>query len=83
MTVTINPQTVSVSLNPSTMGVLIGNPIARDEREAYDGDYVVTPTQETQTLQTINKRMTGNVVVKPIPSNYGKITWNGSILTVS
>lgn len=50
---------------------------------SYLGPYEVTPSQETQTLQTTNKTMTQNVVVNPIPSNYGLITWDGSILTVS
>ena len=49
----------------------------------YTGAYVVTPTQQTQTLPTVNKLLTDNVVIKPIPNNYGLITYNGSIITVS
>lgn len=49
----------------------------------YDGVYEVTPTTETQTLVTSGFRMSGNVVVNPIPSNYGLITWDGTTLTVS
>ena len=33
----------------------------------YDGEYVVTPTMEQQTLMTKNKMMTDNVQVKKIP----------------
>lgn len=51
--------------------------------DEYEGAYEVTPTQETQVLQTENLAMTRNVVINPIPSNYGLITWNGSVLTVS
>ena len=51
--------------------------------EAYTGSYEVIPTQYEQTLQTQDKLMTDNVRVLPIPSNYGLITWNGSVLTVS
>lgn len=85
MTVTIKPQTVSVSINPSTMGVSFGNPIARDYvgADPYAGEYTVTPTTETQTLLTKNLRMTDNVTINPIPNNYGLITWNGTTLTVS
>lgn len=54
-----------------------------DNRNAYTGDYVVTPTDEEIILETANKIMTDNVIVNPIPSNYGLITWNGSVLTVS
>lgn len=51
--------------------------------QPYEGDYVVTPTQSTQTLSTAGMKMTGNVTINPIPNNYGLITWNGSIITVS
>ena len=49
----------------------------------YSGPYEVTPSQQTQTLPTANKTLSQNVTVNPIPSNYGKITWDGRILTVS
>ena len=49
----------------------------------YDGPYTVTPTQYTQTLLTEGKRAAENIVIDPIPSNYGLITWDGSVLTVS
>lgn len=49
----------------------------------YTGEYEVTPTQQTQTLLTEGLKMTANVVVNPIPSNYGLITYNGSVITVS
>lgn len=49
----------------------------------YDGPYEVTPTQETQVLRTSQKIATQNIVVNPIPPNYGLITWDGSVLTVS
>lgn len=51
--------------------------------DLYDGPYEVTPSSETQTLLTEDKTMGGNVVINPIPSNYGLINWNGSVLTVS
>ena len=49
----------------------------------YDGITEITPSQDTQILQTLNKTLTRNIVVNPIPSNYGLVTWNGSVLTVS
>lgn len=49
----------------------------------YHGTYEVTPSDDTQILSTKNTRLTDDIVVNPIPSNYGKITWDGSILTVS
>lgn len=49
----------------------------------YDGATEITPSNQAQVLQTTNKALTRNIVINPIPSNYGSITWNGSILTVS
>ena len=49
----------------------------------YQGSYEVTPSAETQVLHTTGKNMSQNVVINPIPSNYGLISWNGSVLTVS
>ena len=37
---------------------------------SYDGSYEVTPTEETQTLLTNQKKMTQNVTINPIPSQY-------------
>lgn len=51
-------------------------------QDAYEGDYKVTPTSEEQVLQTKNKVLLNNVIVAPIPSNYGRISWNGATLTV-
>lgn len=61
----------------------LSTPVKITDLPVYDGAYEVTPTQETQVLDTALKAMSGNVIVKPIPSNYGLITWNGNTLTVS
>ena len=53
------------------------------DQDVYTGDTEVTPTQATQTLETANKIVLENIVVNPIPSNYGLITWDGVTLTVS
>lgn len=50
---------------------------------AYTGETVVTPTQETQVLETANYSVLENITVNPIPHNYGLITFDGSVLTVS
>jgi hypothetical protein len=49
----------------------------------YEGAYEVTPSRQSQVLPTALKNLSQNIVVNPIPSNYGLITWNGSTLTVS
>ena len=57
--------------------------VAEYDLPVYDGVTEITPSQDTQILQTSNKTLTRNIVVNPIPSNYGLVTWNGSVLTVS
>lgn len=49
----------------------------------YSGDFEVEPSSEETVLQTEGKLMSRNITIKPVPSNYGLITWNGATLTVS
>lgn len=49
----------------------------------YTGPTEVTPSQQTQTLGTRGKAVLSDIKVNPIPSNYGLITWTGSVLTVT
>ena len=85
MNVNIQPQTAQISIDAGTMGISVGNPITRElvERDPYTGDYTITPSAEAQILETRNLRMTDNLTIEPIPNNYGLITWNGSVITVS
>lgn len=55
----------------------------REAYPVYDGPMEITPTRQTQVLNTTLKSLIGDIVVKPIPPEYGLITWNGSTLTVS
>lgn len=48
----------------------------------YDGSYEVTPSDNAQTLNTGNTILTENIVINPVPSTYGRLTWNGAYLTV-
>lgn len=49
----------------------------------YEGGYEFTPTEEQQVVPTAGKILEENIVINPIPSNYGLITYNGFKLTVS
>ena len=85
MALKLKVQTNEVKLKISTpdevkMSASVGIPIYP---EPYAGDYTITPSAETQTLATEGLMMTANVTVNPIPSNYGLITYNGSVITVS
>lgn len=49
----------------------------------YRGLYEFTPTNEQQIVKIEGKMAEENIVINPIPNNYGLITWNGSTLMVS
>jgi hypothetical protein len=51
--------------------------------DTYDGETSFTPTPSTQVVPTSGKIVAENIIVNPIPSNWGLITWNGAVLTVS
>ena len=82
---TFTPASVEVLITSESIEPSTGNPIARDyvERPAYEGSYEVTPSAEAQVISTNGLRMTDDFTIAPIPNNYGLITWNGSVITVS
>ena len=49
----------------------------------YEGLTTIIPGEEAQTLSTAQRTLLTDIVINPIPSNYGKITYNGTSLTVS
>ena len=49
----------------------------------YYGEIEFTPVETTQTIAAAGKVFSQNITINPIPNNYGKISWNGSVLTVS
>lgn len=52
------------------------------ENVYYEGSYEYDPSEETQTIQIEGLTGRQNIIINPIPSNYGKIVWNGSTLQV-
>lgn len=48
----------------------------------YDGEYEVTPGEQEQIIYTALKVLQQNITVKPIPSNYGRIAYDGAVLSV-
>lgn len=70
-----NAENISIGL---TEGMIIIS-----SSDYYTGELTVTPSSEAQTLETLGKVLPGNVTINPVPSNYGLITWDGSVLTVS
>ena len=49
----------------------------------YQGAYEFTSSAETQTVETAGLVLEENIIIDPIPDNYGLITWDGSTITVS
>lgn len=48
------------------------------DADPYRGAYVVTPGAEEQVLQTAQKLLTDDVIVKAIPKEYGLVTYDQS-----
>ena len=57
--------------------------VVEHDLPVYTGGTNITPSTSEQVLNTADKVVTRNIVINPIPSNYGLITWNGATLTVS
>lgn len=73
-----------LSLNiPMDGEVGIITKVVEHDLPVYTGEANITPSTTEQVLATAEKVVTRNIVINPIPSNYGLITWNGSTLTVS
>lgn len=73
----------SLTATGGLKGTLTGGISRFEPLPYYDGEYEITPTTEAQTLNTANLSMAENVVINPIPQNYGLITYNGGYITVS
>ena len=74
---------VAVAVSAVNIPVQVAAAYQMRDGEIYDGPYEFTPTQETQTVSTAEKLLLENIVINPIPQNYGLITYNGSFITVS
>lgn len=53
------------------------------EYPTYEGPTTVTPSDAPQVLSTAGRVVLDAITINPIPSNYGRITYNGSVITVS
>lgn len=54
-----------------------------DTGTPYAGAYEFTPSAAEQVIEIKGLMAKDDIIINPIPSNYGLITWNGSTLTVS
>lgn len=74
----------NVQLNgPERFDAQLSETITKTIGDYYDGDYEFTPGDEPQTVPISGLIATRDITINPVPSGYGKITWNGAYLTVS
>ncbi len=88
-TVTYKGETLTVVSN-DTKTLLTAGQYCEDDFTLTDvsaaslQDKTVTPTQSTQTISAdAGYGGLGTVTVNPIPSNYGLVTYNGSVITIT
>ena len=74
---------LSVSSNTERIAMSVGMVLVTGMPEHYAGAYEFVPGNTAQIISVKDKMADADIIIDPIPSNYGKITWNGSILTVS
>lgn len=80
----IPPQkTALTNVPPQKIGIGNARNVIVGSGEPYDGEYVFIPSGLQQIVETKNKTLQENIIIEPIPSNYGLITYNGFELTVS
>ncbi len=51
--------------------------------DPYTGPYEFTPDATQQIISIKGLKATEDIIIDPIPSNYGLITWDGMTLRVS
>ncbi len=76
MIISVGAADVGVAVQPAIRTEYIG-------ADQYGGEYTVMPSTQEKTLNTRGKVLAADVVVLPIPSNYGLITRVGASLTIS
>lgn len=61
--------------------VITTNP---EDIEKYDGEYVITPSTNEQLLNTSNKMMKQDIIIRAIPKEYGLVTYDqNKVITIS
>lgn len=85
MTVAANTLSVALAVasNTHNVGMDVGFVVVSGLAEHYDGSYEFTPADTAQTVSIKDKVADEDIIINPIPSNYGKISWNGLGIRVS
>ena len=83
VSITTNSKAIDVSGSANTKAISVNVDKGLPTFPEYKGETTFTPSQHEQTVQTKNTLVQSNITIKPIPNNYGLITYNGSFITVS
>ena len=74
---------MSLSGRLSTTGGLSGSlSVGEHYTPDYEGPYEFTPTNSAQVVLIDGKKATEDIIIGAIPSNYGRIVWNGAVMTI-
>lgn len=46
----------------------------------YDGPYTFTPNESSYIFNTSGKMVGNDIVIDPIPDNYARMSWDGTVL---
>lgn len=74
---------MTVAVDAVTLPVTIGANITVNTAPEYEGEFEFTPADTAQIIPVGGYRLSQDIVINPIPSNYGHISWNGAYITVS
>lgn len=75
--------TLILSVGEATSLSLSAGEVTNLGTEKYTGEYIWTPSAETQTIQINGLQATADITIRPIPNNYGLVTYDGSTIKVS
>lgn len=77
------PLALAVDESGASLTMQLSDPYIGGMLPAYGGEYTAVPTRAAQVFSTENTSMLHDFTVQPIPSNYGLIEYDGSVMTVS
>ena len=59
------------------------NTVEVGRTDPYIGEYEFTPGDSIQIINIQGKTAQEDIIINPIPQNYGLITWDGTAITIS
>ena len=80
---TITPTGAKLHGTITAPKTLVGVVSAGARIPTYTGEYQFTPSEEEQTVNIDGMVADGNIIINPIPNNYGLVTRVGAILTIT